>query len=80
MSVSIEIDLTYEGIATQNNTANMYPSADIEIDLTYEGIATSFGVFQLNRCILIEIDLTYEGIATKQLHRYGHFSYILKLT
>ena len=60
-----EIDLTYEGIAT-NMPMNTYPyfTTSEEIDLTYEGIATPI-VWAFEAPMREEIDLTYEGIATR---------------
>ncbi len=41
-NAAIEIDLTYEGIATIKGFLNDLFLKGIEIDLTYEGIATYF--------------------------------------
>ena len=62
----IEIDLTYEGIATVPCLVFIVITfLKIEIDLTYEGIATHASMQRLTIFFShIEIDLTYEGIAT----------------
>ena len=77
---SIEIDLTYEGIATLPYRPIPQGVRRIEIDLTYEGIATYFLYSYQVEILQIEIDLTYEGIATKRKTACILGCDILKLT